>query len=206
MSTNFILYSHAITMIFLFHQYTHNDWSIFLYFRADSEESRMYYENGGVEEGRPDKIMTKSSVKDREFYIIVYSVIVILIFIVGITRSFTFYAVCLRCSQRLHDLVFGALIRASMRFFDTNPSGRILNRFSKDMGAIDELLPKAILDSGQIILMAVGSLTITCIANVYFIIPIIVIGFIFYWVRKVYLKTSKNVKRLEGMSKYIDDF
>ena len=150
--------------------------------------------------------MAKSAVKGRQFYIIVYSVIVTLIFIVGLTRSFTFYSVCLRCSQRLHDLVFGALIRASMRFFDTNPSGRILNRFSKDMGAIDELLPKAMLDAGQITLMAVGSLTITCMANAYFIIPIVVIGLIFYWTRKVYIKTSKNVKRLEGMSKYIDDF
>lgn len=37
-----------------------------------------------------------------------------------------------------------------MRFFDTNPSGRIMNRFSKDMGAIDEFLPKALLDSSQV--------------------------------------------------------
>lgn len=38
-----------------------------------------------------------------------------------------------------------------MRFFDTNPSGRILNRFSKDIGAIDELVTMCVLDTFHMI-------------------------------------------------------
>ena len=37
-----------------------------------------------------------------------------------------------------------------MRFFNTNCSGRILNRFSKDMGAIDEKLPYVLIDTIQV--------------------------------------------------------
>ncbi|PBC32590.1 multidrug resistance-associated protein [Apis cerana cerana] len=103
--------------------------------------------------------------------------------------------------QKLHDMAFSALIRTGMRFFDINPSGRILNRFSKDMGAIDELLPKAILDAGQICMMMVGSLTVSCIINPLFLIPIIFLGTVFYWIRKVFLKTSKNIKRMEGITR-----
>ncbi|XP_034942268.1 probable multidrug resistance-associated protein lethal(2)03659 isoform X2 [Chelonus insularis] len=132
-------------------------------------------------------------------YVYIYTGLVLSIFIVGITRSLLFYVLCVRNSQSLHDRSFGALIRTSMRFFDTNPSGRILNRFSKDMGAIDELLPKALLDAGQIILMMCGSLVVVCVVNPVFLIPLFVIAFIFYCIRKVYLKTSKNIKRLEGM-------
>ncbi|XP_012536071.1 multidrug resistance-associated protein 4 isoform X2 [Monomorium pharaonis] len=134
-------------------------------------------------------------------YVYIYTGIVLAIFVVGITRSLVFYKTCMTCSQRLHDMMFSALIRTGMRFFDTNPSGRILNRFSKDMGAIDELLPKAMLDAGQMNMMMAGSLVVTCVVNPIFIIPIVVIGGIFYWIRKVYLKTSKNIKRLEGISR-----
>lgn len=37
-----------------------------------------------------------------------------------------------------------------MRFFNVNPSGRILNRFSKDIGAVDETLPSTITDFVQV--------------------------------------------------------
>lgn len=46
--------------------------------------------------------------------------------------------------------MFSNILAATMRFFDTNPSGRILNRFSKDMGIVDEILPRMYLDSIQV--------------------------------------------------------
>lgn len=88
-----------------------------------------------------------------------------------------------------------------MRFFDTNPSGRILNRFSKDMGATDELLPKALLDAGQIILNMLGAIIVTSSVQPLFLIPVLLLGVLFMIIRKIYLKTSKNIKRLEGISK-----
>lgn len=97
--------------------------------------------------------------------------------------------------------MFNGLISTSMRFFDKNPSGRILNRFSKDIGTTDELFPKALLDATQVILIMAGSVTVTAIINPYFLIPVFVMTFIFIFYQKVYLKTSINIKRLEGIGK-----
>jgi ATP-binding cassette subfamily C (CFTR/MRP) protein 4 len=41
----------------------------------------------------------------------------------------------------MHDNMFAKVLRSKMIFFDTNPVGRVLNRFSKDIGLVDELLP-----------------------------------------------------------------
>lgn len=118
-------------------------------------------------------------------------------------RSMGFYTICVRASQRLHDNMFKGLISTSMRFFDTNPSGRILNRFSKDMGATDEFLPKAVLDATQIIFNMCGAVIVTSIVNPLFIAPVAILMILFFFVRRVYLKTSKNLKRLDGTSESI---
>ncbi|MGH0138248.1 UNVERIFIED_CONTAM: hypothetical protein FKN15_038511 [Acipenser sinensis] len=47
----------------------------------------------------------------------------------------------LRASTRLHDELFRKILRSPMKFFDTTPAGRILNRFSKDMDEVDTRLP-----------------------------------------------------------------
>ncbi|KAH9110232.1 hypothetical protein AeMF1_014899 [Aphanomyces euteiches] len=58
-------------------------------------------------------------------------------------RSITVSWAGLRASIRLFDDLCKALLGAPMRFFDTNPLGRILNRFSGDISHIDARIPGA---------------------------------------------------------------
>lgn len=91
----------------------------------------------------------------------------------------------------------------SLHFFDTNPSGRILNLFSKDLGTVDDSLAKSLFDAIQNILTMIGSISLTVIVRPYFLIPIILIGMVFTYVRKIYLSSSKDLKRMEGISKLL---
>lgn len=86
-----------------------------------------------------------------------------------------------------------------MQFFNVNPSGRILNRFAKDIGLIDEYLSRTLLDSIHTNLYMFGSIALAVIVNPLFLLPIALLGLMFLFLRKVYLKTSKNLKRLEGI-------
>lgn len=61
-----------------------------------------------------------------------------------------FFDFCIRASVELHNNMFTSISKATMRFFNTNPSGRILNRFSKDIGVIDETIPKGMIDVLQV--------------------------------------------------------
>ena len=47
-------------------------------------------------------------------------------------------------SRLIHKRLLVNILRLPMSFFDTTPSGRILNRFSKDIYTIDEIVPRSI--------------------------------------------------------------
>ncbi|KAI6649864.1 Multidrug resistance-associated protein 4 [Oopsacas minuta] len=66
-----------------------------------------------------------------------------------LVRGFSFYYVVLQAGRRLHNRMLHRLVHTPMHFFDTNPSGRILNRFSKDIGFMDEQLPMSFYDFGN---------------------------------------------------------
>lgn len=82
--------------------------------------------------------------------LLIYGILILAVIAVTLSRSFIFFAICMRASKKLHDESFLCLLRSPMRFFNMNQSGKILNRFSKDIGAVDELLPKAIIEAVQV--------------------------------------------------------
>lgn len=82
----------------------------------------------------------------RQEYVILYSVLICAIIWLVIHKSFAFFSMTLRASVNLHDNIFRGIIRGPMSFYNSNPSGRILNRFSKDIGAIDTQLPTHMID------------------------------------------------------------
>ncbi|XP_058797685.1 probable multidrug resistance-associated protein lethal(2)03659 isoform X2 [Phymastichus coffea] len=137
----------------------------------------------------------------RENCIYIYSGITALTILVTLVRSSAFFDMCMRASRNLHDAMFGSISRATMRFFNTNTSGRILNRFSKDVGSVDELLPIALIDCLQIGLTLVGIIVVVAISKYWLLIPTVVVSVIFYYLRGVYIATGRSVKRLEGVTR-----
>ncbi|XP_062699740.1 probable multidrug resistance-associated protein lethal(2)03659 [Aedes albopictus] len=133
--------------------------------------------------------------------IYIFSALTVATVVITLSRSMFFFQAAMRASRKLHDAMFNGVTRASMYFFNTNPSGRILNRFSKDMGQIDEYLPSVTVDVIQIFLSLLGIVIVVAIVNPYNLIPTVVIGIIFYFMREYYLQTSRNVKRVEATTR-----
>lgn len=86
----------------------------------------------------------------RTHYLYTYALIMITLLYLVFQRSALVIAVCIRASRHLHDKLFRGVIRAPMRFFNTNSSGRIINRFSKDIGHIDTTLAPVFYDSAYV--------------------------------------------------------
>jgi ABC-type multidrug transport system fused ATPase/permease subunit len=80
------------------------------------------------------------------YYVRVYN----LIGLTGITlmffRQFMRTRLSIRASRKLHDTLLDSVMAAPMSFFHTTPQGRVLNRFSNDVGTIDESLFESLCD------------------------------------------------------------
>lgn len=83
----------------------------------------------------------------RRQYMYAYAIIMLVVLYFVFQRAIIFFNMCLRASRKLHDKLFRGIIRAPMHFYNANSSGRIMNRFSKDIINIDTVLPMALFDS-----------------------------------------------------------
>lgn len=63
---------------------------------------------------------------------------------VTLVNSYWLIISSLLAATRLHDGMLNSILRAPMLFFQTNPVGRVINRFSKDLGDIDRNVASAI--------------------------------------------------------------
>ncbi|XP_047107183.1 ATP-binding cassette sub-family C member 4-like [Schistocerca piceifrons] len=140
-----------------------------------------------------------ASLPPSEFFLELYGGLVVGCILLTQIRSVAFFNMCMRASRNLHNKMFSCILRAPMRFFDTNPSGRILNRFSKDMGSTDELLPQFTIMMIQIYLVLCGILAMVLVVNYILIVPMVIVGALFVYVARLFMTTGRNVKRLEGI-------
>ncbi|XP_074027104.1 probable multidrug resistance-associated protein lethal(2)03659 isoform X2 [Leptinotarsa decemlineata] len=179
--------------LFLFAQLLASGGDYFLSRWVDLEELRFHF-GSASSSGFFDSL-------SRKYCIHIYTAFIVCTIIVALTRSLVFFSICMRSSMRLHNRMFISIIHASMRFFNVNSSGRILNRFSKDLGAVDELLPNAFIDTVQLMLNLVGAIIVVSFVEPYLLVPTCGMVLIFYLLRRLYLSTSRNVKRLEGITR-----
>lgn len=131
--------------------------------------------------------------------IVIYGSLASAAFLFPIIRAYTFFQISIRTSEKLHDKMVNSVLQAPVLFFDTNPAGRILNRFSEDMGSLDELLPKVFLAAIQFLLLLCSAALIPTITNPWVTLALAPVLLLFYYCIQYYLKTSRELKRLESI-------
>ncbi|KAI8498944.1 Multidrug resistance-associated protein 4, partial [Branchiostoma belcheri] len=136
---------------------------------------------------------------NRNIYVLAGTTAALVVF--SVFRSAWMFAMCIKSSQVLHDRMFSRVVRAPVLFFDSNPVGRILNRFSKDLGHLDDLLPSIILDFVTITMQVLGGVILAGVINPWVFIPVVPVVLLLVVIRRYYMRTSRDIKRLEATTR-----
>ena len=129
----------------------------------------------------------------------VYAGLVSGVFTLAVIRALIYFGVSFRSSENLHNKLVTCLLKAPVLFFDTNPAGRILNRCSKDIGCIEEVLPKTFLSAIQYLLFVFTAMLLPLFTNFWLSVVSLPILVIFLYLGWYYLKSSRDLKRLEAI-------
>lgn len=131
----------------------------------------------------------------RENCIVIFSILVGALFVLSLVRTTMFFTICMTSSINIHNRLFECLIRAPITFFDNNPIGVLLNRSSRDMGIVDDLLPPTAFDAVEIFVQLLGILILVSIIDYWIIIPTVILIVIFYYVLKYYITSARSIDR-----------
>ena len=104
------------------------------------------------------------------------------------------------CAKQLHNSMLSGILKAPALFFDTNPAGRILNRFSKDMEYIDEMLPQIFSGLSFFIPNHFFAIVLICIADYWMILVYLCCLIPAVLLVRYFLRSSVEMGRLEAIS------
>ena len=93
-----------------------------------------------------------------------------------------------------------SLLKTPVSFFDVNPAGRILNRFAKDIGCMDEVLPCILSESVQYVMFTISILVLISVANMWIIGASVPFTVLSLYVSKHFIITAREIKRIEAIT------
>ena len=135
------------------------------------------------------------------YYLSLYFVIGIIQALLGGLKTMVTFLSGMQASKKIFNSMLDLVLHAKIRFFDVTPVGRIMNRFSKDIEGIDqELIPYLEVTVFCLIQCSSILLLIVVITPRFFSVAVIVF-ILYYFVGKWYLKASRDLKRIDSITK-----
>ncbi|CAM0913131.1 unnamed protein product [Alopecurus aequalis] len=144
---------------------------------------------------------TSTGTTNTRFYLIILAVFGIINSFFTLGRAFSFAYGGLCAAIQIHADLLSNLIGAPVSFFDQNPSGRILNRLSSDLYAIDDSLPFILNIFVANFFSLLGTIVVLCYSQVTFLLILVPLWLIYRKVQFYYRSTSREVRRLDSVAR-----
>ncbi|KAH6555776.1 hypothetical protein KP509_1Z228800 [Ceratopteris richardii] len=141
------------------------------------------------------------AINGGQFFLVVFICLAAANSVFTAARAFSFAYGGISAAFQVHESLLKRVIEAPIKFFESNPKGRILNRFSSDQYAVDDSLPfiSNILLANSFSLL--GIIVILCIVQWTFLVILFPLGYIYIGLQKYYRCTSRELRRLDSTSR-----
>lgn len=138
---------------------------------------------------------------DDGYYLTVYAVIGIACMLVALFRDFWLFFGSITASWTIHRRLMQSVTRAKFKFFDVTPLGQLMNRFSKDLEAVDQEVAPVAIGVMSCALAIIVTIALIAVITPGFLVAAIFISAMYFFIGRFYLRSSLHLKRLESVQR-----
>ncbi|CAO3679116.1 unnamed protein product [Umbelopsis ramanniana] len=135
------------------------------------------------------------------YYIQVYTILMLTQLVFSVLSFAVVYIGALRAGRLLFIEMLERIFRAPLRFFDTTPVGRILNRFAKDMETIDSMLCNYVAEFCMALINVVSVLMLIGAIIPWLIGPFTACLIFYFYVGRLFMNSGLQYRRLESINR-----
>ncbi|KAJ3445264.1 multidrug-resistance like protein 1 isoform i [Anaeramoeba flamelloides] len=139
--------------------------------------------------------------KSTRFYILIFAMLGVVRLLFSFINGMLMALSALKASKNLHSMLINRIIRAPTKFFNTTPTGRILNRFNKDVFDCDVMIFPHLYGILNTVITLVLVIIAICTIIPWFLLPCLVLSILYYKLLQYYRSTSREIKRLDNVSR-----
>ncbi|ORZ37671.1 P-loop containing nucleoside triphosphate hydrolase protein [Catenaria anguillulae PL171] len=146
-----------------------------------------------------DEASVKNEPVDVLWYLYIYAgITAVNVVNMGILVVISLVIMSVNASRELHATLIARIMRAPMRFFDTTPAGRIVNRFSSDIDSIDFAIPLGLINFMFGLGTIMSSMVVLGISTTWVLLvcPFTLAGL--FVMGNYYLNASRELKRMDS--------
>ncbi|KAH8670208.1 hypothetical protein BGZ60DRAFT_563719 [Tricladium varicosporioides] len=147
------------------------------------------------------KFPIKFDHRNLGFYLIGYVIISLTSTVIDVGRYYVVYRGSLRASRKVFKDMAHRVLRTPLRWLDTVPTGRILNRFTADFQAMDSQLSSNFAQTSASFLSIIGIMVAAFIVSPYIILLALLLLGICAQIALRYVRGARSIKRLESIQK-----
>ncbi|NWU90204.1 MRP7 protein, partial [Upupa epops] len=151
-------------------------------------------------QGLDTTLVTSNGSLDVNFYLIVYGSIAGANSLFTVIRAFLFAYGTNRAATIIHSRLLQRALKATVTFFDSTPTGRILNRFSSDLYCIDDSLPFILNIFLANVYELLGVLVIITYGLPWIALVLLPLTALYFFIQRYYRRTSRELKRLYSVT------
>lgn len=144
--------------------------------------------------GHPEKITALQGV-------MIYGIIAVMSLVVQLSSQIFWLQRGIKAGVELHDKMLASILKAPVRFFDTTPVGRLLQRFSRDLESVDIQLQWSFEAAVQSLFQIIVSLSLIIISVPLVLIAIIPVGVIYWNLQLAYRSSAREAKRMDSIAR-----